>query len=150
MGQVIATIANFHLQFLGRYDNYKNNNLKKKVNRTIDDVVTIAMKNKQSSKKTGAPTAHSLSLSLSPFPCTHTQTEACSSLGTSEYNQRKSISMTSGTSPSALCVAVFKIPFATGNNKLRASYTLTMESFEENYDLATRQACSVLSGNDCK
>ena len=58
--------------------------------------------------------------------------------------------MTSGTSPSALCVAVFKIPFATGNNKLRASYTLTMESFEENYDLATRQACSVLSGNDCK
>ena len=45
-------------------------------------------------------------------------------------------------------------PFATRNNNNNnlelVSYTLKMASLEEDVDRATRQACLVLSGNDCK
>ena len=55
-------------------------------------------------------------------------------------------------SHSALFVGIFKIPSL---RKTTASYeperyTLKIASFEENLDRATRQACSVLSENDCK
>ena len=50
-----------------------------------------------------------------------------------------------------MCVAVLKIPLLREITAFElASYTLKMASFEENLDCAIRQACLVLSGNDCK
>ena len=74
-----------------------------------------------------------------------------------EYNvdQRKHISRIIAWHPArplfSLSVCCSQNPSLreTINFKL-ASYTLKMASFEDNLDCATRQACMVLSGNDCK
>ena len=48
-----------------------------------------------------------------------------------------------------MCVAVLKSPYRFGIQQTSlASYTLKMANFD--MDQATRQACSVISGNDCK